>query len=99
MKGKETMAVKLSGTVQPKQKSNTNSNQEFKFLPKVNSFKDDQVVAIFHLLHKDNKLKLLKLDNLMKWGVQIIQIVVSFIGWCIALPVGAMSSKTRSKPW
>jgi len=58
LKGKETMAVKLSGTVQPKQKSNTNSNQEFKFLPKVNSFKDDQVVAIFHLLHKGNKLKL-----------------------------------------
>jgi len=57
-KGKETMAIELSGTSQSKQKSNTNDNQEFKFPPKVYSFKGEQVVAIFHLLHKDNKLKL-----------------------------------------
>jgi len=52
------MNVELSETVQPKQKSNINDNQEFKFPPKVYSFKDEQVVAIFHLLHKGNKLKL-----------------------------------------
>jgi len=52
------MVVQLSGTAQPKQKSNTNGNQEFKFPPKVYSFKDEQVVTIFHLLHKGNKLKL-----------------------------------------
>jgi len=54
------MAVELSRTTQPKQKSNTIGNQEFKFSPKVYSFKDEQVVTIFHLLHKDNKLKLPK---------------------------------------
>ena len=53
------MAVELSGMAQPKQ-SNTNGNQEFRFPPKVYSFKDEQVVAIFHLLHKGNKLKLLE---------------------------------------
>ena len=30
-KGKETMAIELSGTAQLKQKNNTNGNQEFKF--------------------------------------------------------------------
>jgi len=52
------MATELSGTAQPKQKSSTNGNQEFKFPPKVYSFKDEQVVTIFHFLHKGNKLKL-----------------------------------------
>jgi len=52
------MAVELSEIAQPKQKSNTNGNQEFKFPPNVYSFKDEQVVTIFHLLHKGNKLKL-----------------------------------------
>jgi len=52
------MVVELSGTAQPKQKNNTNGNQEFKIPPKVYSFKDEQVVMIFHLLHKGNKLKL-----------------------------------------
>jgi len=52
------MAVELSGTAQSKQKSNTNDNEEFKFSSKVYSFKDEQVVAIFHLLYKSNKLKL-----------------------------------------
>jgi len=51
------MAVELSGTAQPKQKNNTNGNQEFKFPLKVYSFKDEQVVAIFHLLYKGNKLQ------------------------------------------
>jgi len=44
-KGKETMAVELSETAQPKQKSNTNGNQVY-------SFKAEQVVMIIHLLHK-----------------------------------------------
>ena len=52
------MTVELSRTAQPKQKNNTNGNQEFKFSPKVYSLKDEQVVTIFHLLHKSNKLKL-----------------------------------------
>jgi len=60
------MIVKLSGTTQPKQKSNANGNQKFKFPPKVYSFKDEEVVMIFHLLHKGNKLKYQKLDDLMK---------------------------------
>jgi len=58
LKGQETIAVELSRMAQPKQKSNTNGNQEFKFPSKVYSFKDDQLVAIFHLLHKGNMLKL-----------------------------------------
>jgi len=53
------MIVELSGTTQPKQKSNTNGNQEYKFLPKY-SFNDEHVVPIFHLLHKSNKHKLLE---------------------------------------
>jgi len=35
----------------------------------------------------------------MKWGVQLIQITASFIGWYITIPAGAMTSKIRSKPW
>ena len=93
------MAVELLGTVQPKQKSNTNGNHEFKFPPKVYSFKHEQVVTIFHLLYKGNKLKLHKAGDLMKWGVQLIQITASFIGWYITIPAGAMTSKIRSKPW
>jgi len=52
------MTIELSGLAQPKQKNNTSGNQECKFLPKVYSFRDRQVVAIILLLHKDNKLKL-----------------------------------------
>ena len=51
------MVIELSGAAQPKQKSSANNNQEFKFLPKVYFFKDEQVVTIFHLLHKGKKLK------------------------------------------
>jgi len=40
-KGKKTMAVKLSVMAQPKQKNNTNGNQEFKFPPKMYSFKEE----------------------------------------------------------
>jgi len=58
LRGKETIVVELSRTTQSKQKSNTNDNQEFKFPPKAYSFKDEQMVAIFHLLHKSNELKL-----------------------------------------
>ena len=51
------MVFELLRVAQPKQKDSISDNQEFKFLPKVYSFKDEQVVTIFHLLHKDNKLK------------------------------------------
>ena len=57
-KGKETMSVELSGDVQSKAKKSGFNNQESKFPPKQYSFKDDQVVTIFHLLQKGNKLKL-----------------------------------------
>ena len=58
-KGKETMAVELSGKAPPKQKrSSASNNQEFKFLPRQYSFKDKQVETIFHLLNKGNKIKL-----------------------------------------
>ena len=57
-KGKETMSVELSGDVQSKAKKSGFNNQEPKFPPKQYSFKDDQVVTIFHLLHKGNKMKL-----------------------------------------
>jgi len=58
-KGKETMAVEFSGEAPPKQKrSGARNNQEFKFSPRQYYFKDEQVVTIFHLLNKGNKLKL-----------------------------------------
>ena len=57
-KGKETMSVELSGDVHLKTKKSGANNQEFKFPPNQYSFKDEQVVTIFHLLHKGNKLKL-----------------------------------------
>jgi len=57
-KGKDTMSVELSGDVHSKAKKSGFNNQESKFPPKQYSFKDEQVVAIFHLLHKGNKLKL-----------------------------------------
>jgi len=52
------MSVELSGVVQPKAKKSSFNSQESKFPPKQYSFKDEQVVPIFHLLHKANKLKL-----------------------------------------
>jgi len=58
-KRKETMVVKLSRGAPPKKKiSDTSNNQEFKFLPRQYSFKDEHVITIFHLLNKGNKLKL-----------------------------------------
>ena len=54
------MFVELSGEALPKTKKNGANNQEFKFPPTQSSFKDEQVVTIFHLLHKGNKLKLSK---------------------------------------
>jgi len=57
-KGKVTMSVELSGDVQLKAKKSGFNNQESMFPPKQYSFKDDQVVTIFHLFHKGNKLKL-----------------------------------------
>ena len=38
------MAIELSGASQPKQKSSTNGNQEFKFPPKVYFFKESRMV-------------------------------------------------------
>ena len=52
------MSVELSGDIQSKAKKSGFNNQESKFPPKQYSFKDEQVVTIFHLLHKGNKLKL-----------------------------------------
>ena len=49
-KGKETMSVELSGDVQSKVKKSGFNNLESKFPPKQYSFRDDQVVTIFHLL-------------------------------------------------
>ena len=57
-KGKETMSVELSGDIQTKAKKSGFNNQESKFPPKQYSFKDEQVIPIFHLLHKGNKLNL-----------------------------------------
>ena len=51
-KGKETMSVELSGDVQSKAKKSDFNSQESKFPPKQYSFKDDQVVTIFHLSTK-----------------------------------------------
>jgi len=56
------MVAELSGEAQPKQKSDANDNQKFKFLQKVCFFKDEQV-TIFHLLHKGNMLKLPKVQH------------------------------------
>jgi len=57
-KRKEIMSVELFGDVQSKAIKSGFNNQEPKFPPKQYSFKDDQVVTIFHLLHKGNKMKL-----------------------------------------
>ena len=92
-KGKETTNVELSGTAQLNQKNNTNGNQEFKFPPKVYSFKDEQVATIFHCCTRVTNSSYLKLDDLMKWGVQMILTTVSFI------PANAISLRTRSKHW
>ena len=96
-KEKETMAVELSGTVQPKQKSNTNGNQEFKFLLKVYSLKDEQLVTIFHLLHKGNKLKLPEVWQPNEVGHTKMPTTASFTEWCIISLANALSSRTRFK--
>ena len=57
-KGKRLCPLNCQGDVHPKTKKSGFNNQEFKFPPKQYSFKDEQVIAIFHLLHKGNKLKL-----------------------------------------
>jgi len=48
----ETMSVELLGDTPPKTKKSGVNNQEFNFSPKQYSFKDEQVVTIFHLLKK-----------------------------------------------
>jgi len=56
-KGKETMAIELFGEAPLNHKrSGASNNHEFKFPSRQYSFKDEQVVTIFHLLNKDNKL-------------------------------------------
>ena len=67
-KGKETMSVELTGDNHSKAKKRGFNNQESKFPPKQYSFKDEQAVAIFHLLHKGNKLKLPDVRRLNEVG-------------------------------
>ena len=67
-KGKETMSIELSGDVQSKAKKSGFNSQESKFPLKQYSFKDNQVVIIFHLLYKVNKLKLLDARHPNKIG-------------------------------
>ena len=45
-KGNKIMSVELSRETPPKSKKGGASNQEFKFLPKQYSFKDEQVVTV-----------------------------------------------------
>ena len=52
------MSGELSGDLHSKAKKSGFNNQASKFPPKHYSFKDEQMVVIFHLLHKGNKLKL-----------------------------------------
>jgi len=85
------MVVELSEPTQLKEKSNTNCNQEFKFLPKVYFFKDEQVATIFHLLHKDNKLKLPEVRRPNEMGRTNYPNYCLFIKWCITLLVDALS--------
>jgi len=68
------MVVELTGTAQLKQKNNTNDNQEFKFPPKVYSFKDKQVWQSSICYTRITISSYLNLDDLMKWGVQMILI-------------------------
>jgi len=96
-KGKETMSVELSGDVHSKAKKSDFNNQEFKFPPKQYSFKDEQVVAIFHVLYKGNKLKLLMIDALMKWDARMIPTIASCIEWFIILQISALSSRIKFK--
>ena len=51
------LVVNVSGKTQS-MKGNSNRTSEFKFSQKQYSFKDEQVVTIFHLLNKGNKLNL-----------------------------------------
>ena len=56
-KGKVTLAVKVSEAPSKPKKSNSNSTPEFKS-PQRQYFKDEHMLTIFHLLNKNNKLKL-----------------------------------------
>ena len=74
------MSIELSGDVPLKTKKSGVNNQEFKFPPKQYSLKDEQVVTIFHLLHKGSKLKLLDARHPNEIGRTTIPNIVSFIG-------------------
>ena len=53
------MEVEVTEEARPApRKANLGNTSGFKFPPKQYSFKEDQVVIIFHLLSKSNKLKL-----------------------------------------
>jgi len=94
-KGKENMSVELSGETPPKTKKGDANNQEFKFPPKQYSLKDKQVVTIFHLLQKGNKLKLSKVRRLNEMGCTNDPNYCLFIGWFTFLPTNALSSRTK----
>jgi len=99
-KGKRPWSLSYQEQHKSKQKSNTNGNQEFKFPPKVYSFKDESRWWQASICYtRVTSLTCLKFGDLTKWGVQLIQITAPFISWYITLPTGGMSSKIRSKPW
>ena len=81
-KGKEIMSVKLLGEAPPKTKKSGSGNQEFKFPSKLYSFKDEQLVTIFHLLQKVVSWSYQRFDARMKWDVWTFPTIASFIGWC-----------------
>jgi len=92
------MAVELSEEAPPKQKrSDASNNQEFKFSPRQYSFKDDQMVTIFHLLNKGNKLKLLTVWQPENWGIQMIPTIASSTERYTIPPAYALSLRIRSK--
>ena len=94
-KGKETISVELPWEAPPKTKKSGVNNQEFKFPPKQYSFKDEMVVTIFHLLQKENKLKLPEARCPNEVGRTNDPNIVSFVGWFIILPTNALSSRIK----
>ena len=93
------MSVELSGETPPKFKKGGASNEEFKFPRKQYSFKDEQVVTIFHLLQKDGKLKLTEVWHPNEVGVRMIPNITSSIEWFIILPINVLPSRTKFNLW
>ena len=98
-KGKETMSVQLSEETPPKTKKLGASNQEFKFFPNQNSFRKEQVVAIFHLLQKGNKLKLPEARHPNKIGRTNDPNYCLFYRMVHHLPTTALSLRTKFRLW